>query len=92
MRSSRPKWSRSRIKPRIIPACTGWASPNLLDWARQEGQPYEAFLAGMAAGVLLGLFGTAEEFANVACFLASDPASYVTGTAINVDGNLYSVT
>jgi NAD(P)-dependent dehydrogenase (short-subunit alcohol dehydrogenase family) len=30
--------------------------------------------------------GRAEEFANVACFLASERASYVTGTAINVDG------
>ena len=34
---------------------------------------------------------TAEEFANVACFLASDLASYVTGTSINVDGNMSPV-
>jgi 3-oxoacyl-[acyl-carrier protein] reductase len=33
-----------------------------------------------------GRMGKAEEFANVACFLASDAASYVTGTAIPVDG------
>jgi len=30
--------------------------------------------------------GRAEEFANIACFLVSDAASYVTGCAINVDG------
>ncbi len=60
--------------------------------ARQEGQPYEALLAGMAAGIPLGRVGTAEEFANVACFLASDLAGYVTGTAVNVDGNLCPVT
>jgi NAD(P)-dependent dehydrogenase (short-subunit alcohol dehydrogenase family) len=30
--------------------------------------------------------GDAQEFANMACFLASDAASYVTGTAINLDG------
>jgi 3-oxoacyl-[acyl-carrier protein] reductase len=36
--------------------------------------------------VPLGRMGRAEEFANIACFLASDAASYVTGCAINVDG------
>lgn len=59
---------------------------------QQANEPYEAFLAAMAAGIPLGRVGTAEEFANVACFLASDLASYVTGTAINVDGNLCPVT
>jgi 3-oxoacyl-[acyl-carrier protein] reductase len=33
-------------------------------------------------------FGAAQEIANVACFLASDAASYVTGTVIPVDGGL----
>lgn len=57
--------------------------------AQQQGsEPYEAFLARMAEAVPLGRVGSAEEFANVACFLASDLASYVTGTAINVDGNM----
>lgn len=36
--------------------------------------------------VPLGRFGKAEEFAHMACFLASDRASYITGTSINVDG------
>ena len=34
----------------------------------------------------MGRLGESEEFANMACFLASDAGSYVTGTAINVDG------
>ncbi len=42
--------------------------------------------AGKAAGIPLGRYGEAEEFANIACFLCSDAGSYVTGTAINVDG------
>ena len=46
----------------------------------------EDFARGMAKDIPLGRIGTAEEFANVACFLASEQASYVTGTAINVDG------
>ena len=46
----------------------------------------EDFVRGMAKDIPLGRIGTAEEFANIACFLASDQASYITGTAINVDG------
>lgn len=34
----------------------------------------------------LGRFGTVEEVANVAVFLASDRASLVTGACINIDG------
>jgi NAD(P)-dependent dehydrogenase (short-subunit alcohol dehydrogenase family) len=51
------------------------------------GVPLDAFLANMGRQVPMGRIGAAQEFANVACFLASDAASYVTGTAINVDGN-----
>ena len=39
-----------------------------------------------SAQIPLGRMGTAEEFANLACFLASEQGSYITGTAINVDG------
>jgi 3-oxoacyl-[acyl-carrier protein] reductase len=46
----------------------------------------EEFIRQAGQGVPLGRMGRAEEFANVACFLASDAASYVTGCAINVDG------
>jgi 3-oxoacyl-[acyl-carrier protein] reductase len=41
------------------------------------------------AGIPLGKFGTAEDVANVALFLASDMSSYVTGQVINADGGLY---
>jgi NAD(P)-dependent dehydrogenase (short-subunit alcohol dehydrogenase family) len=46
----------------------------------------EDFIAQAGRAVPMGRMGRAEEFANVACFLASDAASYVTGCAINVDG------
>ena len=41
------------------------------------------------AGVPLGKFGSAEDVANVALFLASNMSSYVTGQVINADGGLY---
>ena len=41
------------------------------------------------AGIPLGKFGTAEDVANVALFLASDMSSYVTGQVVNADGGLY---
>src|ERR1700736_935093 len=47
---------------------------------------FEEFAKGLAKGTPLGRIGTAEEFANLACLLASDQGSYITGTAINVDG------
>ncbi len=55
---------------------------------RREGTnvSLEDFIAQQGRSVPLGRMGRAEEFANVACFLASDAASYVTGTSINVDG------
>jgi 3-oxoacyl-[acyl-carrier protein] reductase len=37
-------------------------------------------------GTPLGRIRTAEEFADLACFVASEQGSYITGTAINVDG------
>jgi NAD(P)-dependent dehydrogenase (short-subunit alcohol dehydrogenase family) len=38
------------------------------------------------AGIPLGRFGRAAEFADLGCYLLSARASYVTGTAINLDG------
>jgi 3-oxoacyl-[acyl-carrier protein] reductase len=60
--------------------------------AQAGGQSYEDFLRPTAELIPLKRLGEAEEFANVACFLASDAASYVTGCAINVDGGLCAVT
>jgi 3-oxoacyl-[acyl-carrier protein] reductase len=54
--------------------------------AKAMEKPLPSLLADMGKDIPLGRVGTAAEFANMACFLASDAASYVTGTAINVDG------
>ena len=53
--------------------------------------PIEEFIQDSGKDLPMGRMGTAEEFANMACFLASDAASYITGTAINVDGGLSPV-
>jgi NAD(P)-dependent dehydrogenase (short-subunit alcohol dehydrogenase family) len=42
--------------------------------------------SGFAKGLPLGRFGLVDEVANVATFLASDEASYVTGAEWSVDG------
>jgi NAD(P)-dependent dehydrogenase (short-subunit alcohol dehydrogenase family) len=54
--------------------------------AARSNIPYADFLTERAKAIPMGRVGKAEEFANIACFLASDAASYVTGTALNVDG------
>lgn len=46
----------------------------------------EELYADVGGQIPLGRVGLAEEFANAACFLASDAASYISGTAVNVDG------
>jgi len=62
-------------------------------WERRHAaagtnQSYEDYLVDMAdeLKIPLGRVGKTEEFANMACFLASEEAGYVTGTSINVDG------
>ena len=47
---------------------------------------FEDFIRPRVRDVPLGRIGEPEEVANLACFLASDAASYITGTAINMDG------
>jgi len=61
-----------------------------LNQARAERlkRPVEEVNKEMAAEVPLGRYGTAEETANLIVFLASDRASYITGTTIQIDGGL----
>jgi 3-oxoacyl-[acyl-carrier protein] reductase len=60
----------------------------LMGGLKQSGLSREEYLARQGAEIPMGRVGTAEEFANVAVFLASERASYVTGVAIQVDGGL----
>lgn len=61
-------------------------------WEREGGyDTFEDFVEATGTRIPAGRMGDAHEFANLALFLASDAASYVTGTAINIDGGLTPV-
>lgn len=59
--------------------------------AEGKGRSLQDYYAEMAKGIPMGRVGTAEEFANMVLFLASDAGSYITGCAINIDGGLSPV-
>lgn len=56
--------------------------------AKREGRSIEEVAAASAATIPTGRYGTPREFADVAGFLASARASYVTGSVIRVDGGV----
>ncbi len=59
--------------------------------AAQRGIDPEALYEEMGKNVPLGRVGRAEEAANVIAFLASEAASFVTGSSINLDGGASAV-
>lgn len=54
--------------------------------AEAEGRTPEEVRAEHVASIPLGRLGRAEELADVVAFLCSERASFVTGTAVRVDG------
>ncbi len=54
--------------------------------AERAGKTPEAVRQASIATIPLGRLGRPAELANLAVFLASEAASYITGTAIQVDG------
>jgi 3-oxoacyl-[acyl-carrier protein] reductase len=54
--------------------------------AKKQGKTIEEVRAASRATIPAGRYGTVEEFASIAAFLVSEPASYVTGSVIRCDG------
>ena len=55
------------------------------------GEVVEELGKGFAQAVPLGRFGTSEEIASTALFLASDASSFINGVEIEVDGGLSQI-
>lgn len=53
---------------------------------RMPDATYDEFLASVGESIPVKRIGTSEEAANMIVFLASQPASFITGCAINIDG------
>ena len=75
--------ARKRIRVNCIAPGSIFFKGGLWDIAQQQNPAlYERILSGIPSG----RYGTPEEIAQVATFLASDLASWVTGQIIAVDG------
>ncbi len=61
---------------------------NVAAQVRSTGQPEESILEQYNAKIPLGRLGEPVELADLAVFLASERASYITGATLQVDGGL----
>lgn len=78
-RTAAREWGKDGIRVNtLLPSAL---SPKAL-WYLEDSGTYDDELSKVA----LGKFGTAEDIAPTAIFLASDDSSYVTGQTIGVDG------
>ncbi len=74
------EWAHLGIRVNAI--APGWIETEMNEARREDPDWYER----VRGTIPMGRWGTAEEVANVALFLASDAASYITGSVIVVDG------
>lgn len=72
----------------VVPGRIATGRVRALDEARaeREGTTVEAAAAASIASIPAGRYGDPEEYAAAVAFLAGEPASYITGTTLRVDG------
>lgn len=74
---------------RVNTVCIGLIRSTQIEQIWKQSHPsltWDEFSAKMGEDIPLGRIGKTEEAANVITFLVSDAASYVSGTAVNIDG------
>lgn len=73
---------------RVNCICPGYIRTPLVDGMASQSDPDdpERAIAAIASAVPLGRLGTPEECGELCAFLASDEASYLTGTQVVIDG------
>ncbi len=54
--------------------------------AAQTGQSVEEIMSSQVAAIPAGRMGDPKELGDLVAFLASDRASYITGTTLQIDG------
>jgi NAD(P)-dependent dehydrogenase (short-subunit alcohol dehydrogenase family) len=78
-RTAAREWGKHKIRVNtILPSAL---SPKAI-WYLEQSKTYDIELSKVA----MGFFGTSDDIAPTAVFLASDASNYVTGQTIGVDG------
>ena len=88
--------SQALVKDNILvnTICLGQIDTPMQDWmteqlAQDRGISIDEMRRARESQIPLGRFGTPEEVAGLAVFLASVHAGYITGATINVDGGKF---
>ena len=78
-------------KVRVNAICPGPVDTPLIWNSAKAFENPEKAVENAAGATLLNRLGTPQDIAKLALFLVSDDASWITGTAVNIDGGILNV-